>query len=294
MHTALQLVKNRKISGNCFSISAILIEPFHFKLRIKLALVIVASLVVKSINAQQSAPPADSLIAKVYAWTDLVLKKEGDDFKRSIFSGSTTTLRELDVAAYTLPPGQAIPPTFQHDDLEELMIIKEGSCKITIEGNTKIMGCGSIAFVMPGDKHAISNAGNGDAIYYILKYQGKKPDHERGKSAGGSFFVDWKSLPTSTTGKGYRRDFFNRATSQLAQFEMHSTALNADSASHAPHTHTQEEIVLILRGDVTMHINGDLFPATVGDLVFLPSGVPHALVNSGKQQCEYFAFQWKN
>ena len=88
--------------------------------------------------------------------------------------------------------------------------------------------------------------------------------------------------------------FNSRATSQLAQFEMHTTALDADSASHAPHTHVQEEIVLILRGHVTMHIDGKLIPAAPGDLVFLPSRIPHALINTGKEQCEYFAFQWKN
>jgi len=43
-----------------------------------------------------------------------------------------------------------------------------------------------------------------------------------------------------------------------------------------------------------MHIDGKLYPASAGDLVFLPSGIPHALLNTGKEQCEYFAFQWRN
>ncbi len=30
-------------------------------------------------------------------------------------------------------------------------------------------------------------------------------------------------------GKGYRRDLFNRAISELAQFEMHTTALNGET-----------------------------------------------------------------
>jgi (S)-ureidoglycine aminohydrolase len=147
---------------------------------------------------------------------------------------------------------------------------------------------------MPHDEHGIENAGNTQATYYILKYKGKQPNPERGKQAGGSFMLDWKDLKTTKTGKGYRRDFFNRPTSQLAQFEMHTTALNADSASHAPHTHVQEEIILIIRGNVTMHIDGKLYPASAGDVVFLPSMIPHALLNTGKEQCEYFAFQWRN
>lgn len=117
---------------------------------------------------------------------------------------------------------------------------------------------------------------------------------ERAKVAGGSFTLDWNELKTSNTGKGYRRNFFNRATSQLNQFEMHTTALNADSISHAPHTHIQEEIILVLRGNVEMHIDGKYFKGTVGDLYFISANVPHALKNIGKEQCEYFAFQWRN
>ena len=33
---------------------------------------------------------------------------------------------------------------------------------------------------------------------------------------------------------------------------------------------------------------------TAGDLYFLSPNVPHALKNIGKEQCEYFAFQWKD
>ena len=119
-------------------------------------------------------------------------------------------------------------------------------------------------------------------------------DLERAKQSGGSFMLDLNDLKTKNTGKGYRRDFFNRATSQLTQFEMHTTALNADSVSHAPHTHIQEEMILITRGDIEMNIAGVLYKASAGDVIFLSSGVVHNLKNTGKEQCEYFAFQWRN
>jgi quercetin dioxygenase-like cupin family protein len=43
-----------------------------------------------------------------------------------------------------------------------------------------------------------------------------------------------------------------------------------------------------------MHIANDFHKAGPGDVVFLPSQIPHALKNTGKEQCEYFAFQWRN
>ena len=106
--------------------------------------------------------------------------------------------------------------------------------------------------------------------------------------------IDRNELKTTNTGKGYRRDFFNRPTSQLNQFEMHTTALNSDSISHAPHTHVQEEVILILRGNVEMFIDGKYYKGSEGDIFFLSSGILHNLKNVGKDQCEYFAFQWRN
>jgi len=212
-----------------------------------------------------------------------------------VLEGKTFALEYFEVHASTLEPGKAPHPPHVHDDYEELMIVKEGQVKVTIAGQNKTLGPGSIAFAMPGDEHGIENAGNTQATYFILKYKGKlQMDFERAKKAGGSFMLDWNELKTSNTGKGYRRDFFNRATSQLAQFEMHTTALNADSVSHAPHTHVQEEIILILRGNVEMFIDGKLYKGAAGDIYFLSSNVPHALKNIGKEQCEYFAFQWRN
>lgn len=236
----------------------------------------------------------DSLLSAVYYWNKLEAKNEDRRVRRQVLEGKTFALNYFEIHASTVAPGKAPHPPHVHDDYEEMIIVKEGTVKITIAGKSEILGPGSIAFAMPGDEHGIENAGTTPATYFILKYKGKKPNIERGKQSGGSFMLNWNDLPTKNTGKGYRRDFFNRATSQLNQFEMHTTALNADSVSHAPHTHVQEEIVLILRGNVTMHINGKLFPASAGDLVFLSSGIPHALLNTGKEQCEYFAFQWRD
>lgn len=237
----------------------------------------------------------DSLLSRVYYWNKLQPVKEDTRVRRQVLEGKTFALDHFEIHASTLEPGQAPHPPHTHADEEELMIIKEGTVKITIAGVRKILGPGSIAFAMPGDEHGIENAGKTQATYYILKYKGKMPMNiDRAKQAGGSFMIDLNDLKASNTGKGYRRDFFNRATSQLAQFEMHTTALNKDSASHAPHTHVQEEIILILRGNVTMNIDGKLIPASPGDVVFLSSGIRHALLNTGKGQCEYFAFQWRN
>lgn len=236
------------------------------------------------------AQKTDSLPSHVYRWDSVAAKKQKTWTTRAIIEGSTNSLSRFEVTAVTLEPGKASPPPSASYDVEELLIVKDGLLNITIDGVTKKLGAGSVAFAMPRMVHGVSNAGNTKATYYLLKYKGKLPmDIDRAKRAGGSFMLDWNELATTNTDKGYRRDFFNRPTSQLGQFEMHTTALNANEESHAPHTHVQEEIILVLRGNVEMYIDGDRYNASAGDVVFLSSRVPHNLTNTGEGQCEYFA-----
>ncbi|HKZ66818.1 MAG TPA: cupin domain-containing protein [Chitinophagaceae bacterium] len=256
----------------------------------RLTLLISVVAITSSLKAQKT----DSLSSHVYRCDNLEAKKEDVWIRRQVMEGSTTMLSNFEVHTTTLEPGKAPHPPHTHADQEELLIVKEGTVKISIKGESKLLGAGSIAFAMPGDEHGIENAGKTSTTYYVLKYKGKISNPGRAKQAGGSFMLDWNNLKTTNAGKGYRRDFFNRATSQLEQFEMHTGALHADSSSHAPHTHVQEEIILVLRGNVTMHISEKFYPASPGDVVFIPSYIQHALINTGNEQCEYFALQWKN
>jgi (S)-ureidoglycine aminohydrolase len=114
----------------------------------------------------------------------------------------------------------------------------------------------------------------------------------RANKAGGSFMMDWEEAAENVTAKGSRKNFFDRATSMSDRYEMHVTQLKEGENSHLPHTHRAEEIVLIIKGDVSMQIGDRHEKASAGDLVFLGSEIPHALTNTGKGSCQYFAFQW--
>ncbi len=247
------------------------------------------------IHSLASMAQTDSLPPRVYDWDSLTPVKEESRIRSQVMEGSTTALAYFEVHSSAIEPGKAPHPPHVHADMEELMIIKEGQVKVTIKGVSKILGPGSIAFAMPGDEHGIENAGNKEATYYILKYKSKLPMNiERANQNGGSFMLNWNDLVFNKTEKGGRREFFNRATSQLEKFEMHTTALHPGLESHAPHMHKEEEIILILRGNVEMYIGGSLYKANPGDVIFLSSGVSHNLKNIGNEQCEYFAFQWRN
>src|SRR5678810_1361333 len=97
----------------------------------------------------------DSLLSGVYHWKTLEPIKEDTRVRRQVLDGKTFALENFEIHASTLEPGKAPHPPHTHADQEELMIIKDGQVKITIAGQSKILGPGSIAFAMPGDEHGI-------------------------------------------------------------------------------------------------------------------------------------------
>jgi (S)-ureidoglycine aminohydrolase len=236
----------------------------------------------------------DTLTARVYTWDNLKPEKDSSRDRRQLLDGNTPDLAQLEIHASTLEPGKAPHPPHTHADMEELIIVKEGEIRATVKNKTKVLGPGSIAYAIPGDEHGVVNTGPGLATYYVLKFKSRAPmDPTRGLHAGGSFLVDWNGLIAKKNEKGQRRDVFDTPTTLFSKIDMHVTTLNPGEVSHAPHVHRQEEIILLRKGDVQMQIGDKFYKASAGDLIFLSSGVLHALRNTGPGPCEYYALQWQ-
>ena len=231
----------------------------------------------------------NAISSGIYVW------KASKAPHEQVLSGSTAFLEPLQVSIETMKPGERQTPTKEMSNVEELLIVKEGT--LTINGwksKDKSIGPGSVVFLMPNDKFSHENRGSGPLVFYRLRYSAKSGvDVDRGKSNGGSFILDWNELPFKTTDVGGRRDYFNKPTATTSRFEMHVTTLNAGLPSHAPHKHAEEEIILLIKGNATMMVENQEYPMSPGDFVFAASNDFHGIRNTGKIQCEYFAFQWK-
>ena len=229
----------------------------------------------------------------VYDWEKIEVVKTKSGERRQFLEGSTSALDYLEIHVTTLNPGKAPHGSHVHADGEELIIVKEGLIEQSINGVKKVVGPGSVILALPGDDHGIWNAGDTQASYYIIKWRtNKKPNMERAKLSGGSKFYDWNDIEFKTTKKGGKRQIMQRTTALLEDLEMHVTTLNEGVTSHGEHTHSSEEIILVIKGEVEESINGTPHRAGPGSLFLLTDDVPHGIRNVGKGQCEYFAFKW--
>jgi (S)-ureidoglycine aminohydrolase len=127
-----------------------------------------------------------------------------------------------------------------------------------------------------------------------MKYRSQYPvDKERSEKAGSSIVKNWDNIEFKPHDRGGVRTFFERPTAMLKRLEMHVTTLNAGLKSHAPHTHSAKEIIVMMEGDSEMLIGEKSFKGKEGSVYFLESNILHGITNIGTMPCTYFAIQFE-
>ncbi len=225
-----------------------------------------------------------------YDWKKLDAKSMASGEIKTLFEGNSDGFEYLHIFITNLDEGSLFEFPENSNDLERLVIMKSGIVSQTIGQQNKQLGKGSITLVMPGDLLQIKNAGIEVATFYVVMWKAKnviKPNE-----GINSFMIDWEDLAFEKKEKGGSRKVTRKPTVMLDEFEMHVTTLNEGMRSHPPHTHLDEEIILVRYGEVEELIDGKAYEVGEGSLIFLRSMVPHGIRNIGKGPCEYYAFRW--
>jgi XRE family transcriptional regulator, regulator of sulfur utilization len=102
----------------------------------------------------------------------------------------------------------------------------------------------------------------------------------------------WADLPARKTDVGERREVVRQPTRTLDELEMHITTLNPHVASHAPHTHPNEEMIVLKEGTLKAHVNGKEIVVPTGGVLFFASMQPHAVQNIGDTKATYYVINW--
>lgn len=115
---------------------------------------------------------------------------------------------------------------------------------------------------------------------------------ERSDVVGPSVW-EWNALEARQTDVGALRPVVRGPTATLDELEMHVTTLNPGLASHEPHRHPNEELVIIREGRVEVLNGGRWLRAGPGSIVFNASNDLHALRNVGTTPATYHVINWR-
>ena len=94
-------------------------------------------------------------------------------------------------------------------------------------------------------------------------------------------------------------NMFAGATADLHEMEVHVSALANGQMPHPPHTHREEEILIMLSGAADLILpqvkgpHGDeRFPLKPGQFVYYPAHFPHSLRTTSAEPANYLMFKW--
>lgn len=115
------------------------------------------------------SPGEPTLSSKVFDWTQVKAAPTATGEKRLFMRTPTTTLDLLDVHATTVNPGQRAHDPHRHAE-EELIIVKEGTLESMQNGETTVLGPGSVIFEGSNELHGMRNVGDTPATYVVVKW----------------------------------------------------------------------------------------------------------------------------
>jgi quercetin dioxygenase-like cupin family protein len=110
----------------------------------------------------------------------------------------------------------------------------------------------------------------------------------------GPSVYDWTKISARKTEVGEVRSFFRGPTKTLEELEVHVTTLDPGKASHPPHKHPNEEMVIVREGTVEALVDGQWKRVGPGSVIFNASDVLHGLRNVGDSPATYHVINWKS
>src|SRR5688572_14595864 len=93
----------------------------------------------------------------IYDWEKLPVKIEEGRETRHVMEGTSSHFEYLEIHATTQMPGVKPRPAHANEDIEEVIIVKEGKLQMTIGDQTVILGAGSVMLIPPQEMHALEN-----------------------------------------------------------------------------------------------------------------------------------------
>jgi mannose-6-phosphate isomerase-like protein (cupin superfamily) len=83
-------------------------------------------------------------------------------------------------------------------------------------------------------------------------------------------------------------------TPESSNFVTGRLVLDAGKTPHPPHTHVEEEIMVIEQGTGEIEIDGKVTQVGPGSVMFTTPNVPHGIVNTGKTPIVFYFIKWGN
>ena len=120
-------------------------------------------------QAPQPAAPANVLSSRVLDWNGMEKTPTKTGERRMVFDAPTDTLDKIHLHITTLNPGENTGPLHRHPQ-EEIVIVKEGTIEVNIDGRKQLAGPGSVIYFSVNENENMTNVGKTPATYHVIQW----------------------------------------------------------------------------------------------------------------------------
>jgi quercetin dioxygenase-like cupin family protein len=227
-------------------------------------------------------------------WDSLAVRTTASGASRAVFDNPTPVLEKFEMHITTLEGGKTSHPPHHHP-WEEMLLVKEGTVEVSINGKLMRGGPGALIFYASNDVHNIKNAGDTPATYYVMNFYtdlvhtaSDKPAAEQavpGKLPSG--IIDCNSLPVTTTPTGSRVTVVNSSTLTFPMLGSHITTLAVGQTTQAEMVDPGDELFIVKAGTLEVTVNGVAVRLKEGSFFYCAPNDKRTLRNIGQVPASY-------
>jgi quercetin dioxygenase-like cupin family protein len=212
-------------------------------------------------------------------------------------------------------PARAAGPPLHHHDFDEAFVVLEGEVTFALGDELVTRRAGEIAFAPRGVPHTFANQSGADARQVIVitpagfeRYFDRIAANAAGVDPPPSAALGWPEVVKVGPQIGDRRpaprpaDSGSRSSASAGAFATRVLVRSEESGDAVAlventvpagwpgtplHHHAFDEAFYVLDGELTLQVGDQVVVRRPGDVVFAPSGVPHAVANPGDRPARY-------
>jgi quercetin dioxygenase-like cupin family protein len=228
-------------------------------------------------------------------WAMLRERATPNGIFRPVFDAPAPTMERCELHVTTLKPG-ANPHAPHYHPWEEMLVLKEGSLRVSINGRIQPASAGAVIFFASNDAHTVWNDSSQPVTYYVINFHSAAvhtAGRDRAPAAAqadrlGSCVVQWADAATKTGPHDTRRGFFNAETTTLTRLKAHATTVAPGRYPVKNVSHLHLILLIVKEGVIESTINGVTHLVGAGSMIFLAPEAIQTLSNPGDMPATYY------
>jgi mannose-6-phosphate isomerase-like protein (cupin superfamily) len=200
-------------------------------------------------------------------------REDGDSADVKLTIGKAEGSEQLEQRVIRFAPGRSKERMLE--GRQEVVYVVSGSGTLTIEGRGHQLERDMAAYIAAGERFVVENPGPDELVVVAVSF----PQANGSAAPADKRTVRRADRPTLPAGSERRFEYL--ADEELGSRDMTQFLGEIDPSRAPAHGHVYDEVIYVVEGDGTAHVDGVSSPISAGSCIHLPPRIPHTLENHG-------------